>query len=92
MLVVFSKNGCKHCASAKKMLDEAKIDYEERNIDEFPVYRDFLIEAGHKSLPQIYINVNEELHLFVSNGAKGLTELEEPIKNVIERIVEDVNR
>ena len=35
MAVVFTMKGCPHCVALKEMLDEANIDYVDRDIEEF---------------------------------------------------------
>ena len=43
--VVFTMKGCPHCVALKKMLDEANIDYVDRDIEEFEEEYDLFVEA-----------------------------------------------
>lgn len=56
--------------SAKALLNNRDIEYKEVNIDKDSEARDWLIAAGHRTMPQIYEN-NE---LFVEGGFQGLKE------------------
>lgn len=58
---------------AKNQLKKMNIAYEEINIEHDPAARDFLIAAGHKTMPQIY----HKGKLFVEGGAQGLQKLSE---------------
>lgn len=71
MLVVYSKNNCPECSKAMQFLTEECIPFEVVKIDEKPSARDFLIAAGHKSVPQIY----NDNGLAVQGGYKGLLKL-----------------
>jgi glutaredoxin 3 len=56
--VVWSKDGCGYCVSAKSLLESKGIAYEERNIQGGNWTREQLLEAvpTAKSLPQIFLN------------------------------------
>lgn len=56
--IVWSKDGCGHCVSAKSLLESKGIDYEERNITSGEWSREQLLEAvpSARSLPQIFLN------------------------------------
>tara|TARA_A200000113_G_scaffold175539_1_gene160722 strand:+ start:226 stop:411 length:186 start_codon:yes stop_codon:yes gene_type:complete len=41
---------------AKSLLKSKNIQFEEINIEEKPEARDFVINEGHRTMPQIYIN------------------------------------
>lgn len=45
MAVVFTMKGCPHCVALKEMLDEANIDYVDRDIEEFEEEYDLFVEA-----------------------------------------------
>lgn len=43
--IVFTMKGCPHCEEFKKLLDEAEIDYLDRDIYEFGEEYDMFVEA-----------------------------------------------
>jgi len=55
-VVVYSKNNCGYCTMAKSLLNSKNIAFEEINIEEKPEARDFVINEGHRTMPQIYID------------------------------------
>lgn len=71
MLTVYSKNNCPYCDQAKALLKRKNIAFEEVKIDENPQAREFLISAGHRTAPQIYLGEQ----LFVEGGFQGLQKL-----------------
>jgi glutaredoxin len=56
---------------AKALLKNNDIPFEEVNIDTDDVAREFVINEGHRTMPQIY----REGKLFVEGGFAGLSEL-----------------
>jgi glutaredoxin len=84
MLTLYSKNNCSFCSQAKNLLTQKNISFEEIKIDENLKARQFILEQGHRTVPQIY----KDGMLFVEGGFQGLTKLtEDQIKeklNVIE--------
>lgn len=56
--IVWSKDGCGHCVSAKSLLESKGIAYEERNIQGGTWTREQLLEAvpTARSLPQIFLD------------------------------------
>ena len=56
---------------AKKQLDTMGFEYEEINIETDAESRAWLIEQGHRTMPQIYHNGK----LLVEGGASGLAKL-----------------
>ena len=56
--VVWSKNNCSYCVSAKAMLDKRGIVYEERNIEGTKWNTADYMEAnpGARSFPQVHID------------------------------------
>ena len=70
-LTVYTKNNCSYCLMAKSLLKGAGIEFEEVNIEDVPEARDFVINAGHKTMPQIY----KGSELFVEGGYAGLSKL-----------------
>lgn len=71
MLTVYSKNHCPFCDQAKALLKKKDIAFEEVRIDEDATARQFIMEAGHRTVPQIYRNGQ----LFVEGGYTGLAKL-----------------
>jgi glutaredoxin len=71
MLTVYSKNHCPFCDQAKALLKKKDIAFEEIKIDENADARQFIMEAGHRTVPQIYRNGQ----LFVEGGYTGLAKL-----------------
>ena len=73
MLTVYSKAHCPFCDQAKALLKKKNIAFEEVKIDEDSTARQFIMEAGHRTVPQIYNNGM----LFVEGGYTGLAKLTE---------------
>ncbi len=73
MLTVYSKNNCPFCVQAKNLLKSKKIEFNEIKIDEDIEAKEFILEQGHRTVPQIYLNGK----LFVEGGFQGLSKLTE---------------
>ena len=59
--VVFTMKGCPHCVALKEMLDEANIDYVDRDIEEFEEEYDLFVEAtGSDYAPAFMLIENPE--------------------------------
>ena len=71
MLTVYSKKHCPFCDQAKALLKRKDIQFEEVKIDENPTAREFIMEQGHRTVPQIY----HQGKLFVEGGFQGLSKL-----------------
>ena len=71
MLTVYSKTVCPYCVNAKNFLKAKNIPFNEVNIEENPEARQFMVDKGHRSVPQIYHNGK----LFVEGGFQGLSKL-----------------
>ena len=56
MITVYSKNNCPFCQRAKQLLELKGLTYAEINIEEDTDARQVLIEAGVRTVPQIFIN------------------------------------
>jgi len=67
-LTIYTKEKCGYCVMLKQMLESKDIAYTEINIEENEEAKNFLIEAGHRSVPQIY----KDGELFVENGFEGM--------------------
>lgn len=68
MLTVYTKNNCGYCMQAKALLKNRNIEFEEINIEENPEAREFLINEGLRTMPQIF----EGKLLWVVGGFHGL--------------------
>jgi glutaredoxin len=53
---------------AKKLLTQKNIEFTEVNIEETPEARMYLLEEGHRTMPQIY----QGTELYVEGGFEGL--------------------
>jgi glutaredoxin len=73
MLTVYSKNNCSFCVQAKNYLKQKNIPFQEIKIDENQEAKEFILEQGHRTVPQIYLGET----LFVQGGYQGLTKLTE---------------
>lgn len=71
MLTVYSKNHCPFCDQAKALLNRKNIPFNEVKIDENTDARQFIVESGHRTVPQIY----KGTELFVEGGYTGLAKL-----------------
>lgn len=84
MLTVYSKNNCPFCVQAKNLLKLKNIAFEEINIEQDPSARQFVLEQGHRTVPQIY----KDGKLFVEGGFQGLSKLtEEQLKERANAII-----
>ena len=81
MLTVYSKTVCPYCVNAKNFLKSKNIAFEEINIEQTPQAHDFIMKAGHRTVPQIYHNGK----LFVEGGWQGLSKMS------AEQIAEQIN-
>jgi glutaredoxin len=71
MLTVYSKDSCPQCDQAKNLLATKQIEFEVINVDQDGLARAFIIEEGHRAVPQIYRNGK----LFITGGLNGLKKL-----------------
>jgi glutaredoxin len=54
MLLVYTKNDCPYCDRAKALLESKSVPYKAINIQENPEAREFLMNQGLRSVPQIF--------------------------------------
>ncbi len=73
MLTVYSKNNCPFCVQAKNLLTLKNIPFTEIKIDEDSTAKEFVLNEGHRTVPQIYLDGK----LFVQGGYQGLSKLTE---------------
>lgn len=84
MLTVYSKSNCPFCDRAKMLLKQKDIAFQEVRIDLDPEARDFIVNAGHRTVPQIY----KDGQVFVEGGYQGLVKLDE---SVFQQLKEEFN-
>ena len=60
--IIYTQKNCEYCAKAKALLDEAGEVYEERLLDSLPKIKRFR-EAGHKTVPQIFLHIGGRTEL-----------------------------
>lgn len=68
MITVYSKPNCQFCDMAKQLLESKGVDYVSIDITLDPDARQLLVDAGFRSVPQIY---NGTTH--IPGGYQGLT-------------------
>ena len=73
LLTVYSKKHCPFCDQAKALLKRKDIPFEEIKIDEDEQAREFILNKGHRTVPQIYYRGE----LFVEGGFQGLSKMAE---------------
>lgn len=77
-ITVYSKAGCPQCVNAKDLLTRYDVGFTEVKIDENDQAKQFIVSAGHRGVPQFYVDEQ----LFVSGGWPSLKQLtEETIKH-----------
>jgi glutaredoxin len=72
MITVYSKNECPFCDRAKQLLESRGVGYKEINVSEHPEAREYLLEQGLRSVPQIYRGTT-----LIPGGYQGLAGLSE---------------
>jgi glutaredoxin 3 len=60
MMIIYSRTVCPYCANAKSLLQSKGFKFTEINIDSNAAGRDYLVEKGLRSVPQIF---QGELHI-----------------------------
>jgi glutaredoxin len=80
MITVYSKTHCPYCVNAKNYLQSRNINFREVNIEEDAEAREFILEQGHRTVPQLYVGDR----LLVEGGWQGLSRLS--TEEIIERI------
>ena len=53
-LTVYTKNNCPFCDQAKALLESKGVTYNTINVESQPDARDFLVDQGLRSVPQIF--------------------------------------
>lgn len=54
MLTVYTKNNCPFCDRAKSLIESKGVEYRSINIEHDTEAREFLLEQGLRSVPQIF--------------------------------------
>ena len=54
-VVVYSKSNCPACDVVKRKLTQRGVKFEEVKVDEDTASRHWLLEQGHRSVPQVYV-------------------------------------
>lgn len=54
MITVYSKNNCPFCDRAKALLENKGVEFKVINIENEPDAREFLVDQGLRSVPQIF--------------------------------------
>ena len=80
-LTLYTQNGCKYCTQMIAKLLSWNYDVKEVNISGDKNAKNFLKEAGHKSVPQLYWN---QKHIFGGS-------VEEVTKDQIEELIDYEN-
>jgi glutaredoxin len=80
MITVYSKTHCPYCVNAKNYLQSRNINFREVNIEEDAEAREFILEQGHRTVPQLYVGDC----LLVEGGWQGLSRLS--TEEIMERI------
>lgn len=52
--VIYGSPSCTYCNSAKDLLEHKEIEYEYRDVSQNEPWRIFLLDSGHRTVPQIY--------------------------------------
>lgn len=81
MLTIYSKTVCPYCVQAKNFLKSKNINFVEINIEQDAEAREFIIQKGLRTVPQIFMDGK----IFVEGGWAGLSKMSaEDINNEIE--------
>jgi glutaredoxin 3 len=67
MIKVYSKPNCQFCDMAKQLLESRGVAYESIDISVDPDARQMLVDAGFRSVPQIYNGTHH-----IPGGYQGL--------------------
>ena len=69
--IIYTQKNCVYCAEAKSLLDDMEEVYEERILDTKEKIKRFK-EAGHKTVPQIFLHIGgfHELEEFIFEDKK----------------------
>lgn len=83
MITVYSKAGCGYCAVAKDYLKKNNFEFEEIRIDLDKEQRNWIVEQGHRTVPQIYYKGK----VLVAGGGMALSKMDPTeVKQNMEKI------
>ena len=71
MIKVYESNYCPYCIRAKDYLDLLGIEYESVNIQKDTEARDFFLQGGYRTVPQMFVNDK----LLCEDGSDGLVKM-----------------
>lgn len=54
MITIYTKSACTFCDRAKSLLESRGVAYNTINLEQQPDARDFLVDQGLRSVPQIF--------------------------------------
>ena len=69
MVTIYSKDSCAFCVRSKQYLESNNIQYTEVNIENNLEAREWIIEQGHRTVPQIYVD-----NQLIEGGYNGLVD------------------
>ena len=72
MITIYTKDNCQFCDMAKALLENRGVQYNTINVSEKSEARDFLIENGHRSVPQIFRGTTH-----IPGGYQGIAAMSE---------------
>ena len=72
MITIYTKDNCQFCDMAKALLESRGVGYSSINVSENTEAREFLIDNGHRSVPQIYRGTTH-----IPGGYQGLAGMSE---------------
>jgi glutaredoxin len=79
-ITIYGKNDCRDCEAAKLFFETNEIPFEYKNISENTDDRTFLINQGHKAVPQFYF----EGDLVIDGGWKAMQHID--VKELKEKL------
>jgi len=77
MITVYTKDNCQFCDMAKALLESRGVEFTTVNVSEKSEARDYLIENGHRSVPQIFRGTTH-----IPGGWQGLAGMTEEDFNI----------
>ena len=78
MITVYSKNNCPFCDRAKALLESKDVPFKVIKMEENTGAREFLMEQGLRSVPQIFKN-----GILLPGGFQGLAGKDEQFFNTL---------
>ena len=78
MITVYSKNNCPFCDRAKALLESKNIPFRVIKMEDEPGAREFLVDQGLRSVPQIFKN-----GILLPGGFQGLAGKDEQFFNTL---------